>query len=103
MLSSLISNVMGQTASEVKSETDAVAATSSQKANCEEVESAQSKEPLEWKFIDFSKAQRSPIFDVDPLILKKFIGHNVTVLSISRERYHGCCLAIDPVSLRYFA
>ncbi|CAL8111313.1 unnamed protein product [Orchesella dallaii] len=55
--------------------------------------------PLEWKFNDFRKMESSPIFVVDPLILKKFIGHYVVVKSQTGERFTGCCLAIDPVSL----
>lgn len=59
------------------------------------------KNAFEWKFIDFRKTNISPIHAVDPVTLKRFIGHNVTVMSMSREEHHGCCLAIDPVSLRY--
>ncbi|ODN04264.1 Gem-associated protein 6 [Orchesella cincta] len=54
---------------------------------------------LEWKFIDFHKTEQSPIFVVDPLVLKKFIGHYVVVVSQTGGQFTGCCLAIDPVSL----
>lgn len=109
LLAALLNNVMGQGASDSKAN-DNDSAISLKEENvdteninilCQDGKVSREREPLEWKFIDFSKAQRCPIFDVDPVMLKKFIGHNVTVRSSSRQEFHGCCLAIDPVSLRF--
>ncbi len=110
LLSSLLNNVMGQGASDSKSnENDSDISIKEENVATENInipcengqEMPNEREPLEWKFINFSKAQRCPIFDVDPVMLKKFIGHNVTVRNSSRQEFHGCCLAIDPVSLRF--
>lgn len=98
ILASILNNMLGQSLTEPTPEDNPEQV---KEQTAETTNAVINREPLEWSFIDFTKAERCPVFDVDPVTLKKFIGHNVTVVNRSRTEYHGCCLAIDPVSLRY--